>query len=86
MNNINSGEIVEIEEIETLPNLAFSERLISIGAGTYMIFNGLSKIFRKPLIAVSEVAIGGALLYRGSLGYCAITEYCTQKEIEEVEV
>lgn len=81
MSRYDNEEIVEIEEIETISNLAFSERLICVGTGAYMIFNGLGKLFKRPLSAVSEVAIGGALLYRGGTGYCAIKGYCEKDDV-----
>lgn len=79
MSKYDNAEIVEIEEIETVSNLAFSERLICVGTGAYMVFNGLSKLFRRPLSAIGEVAIGGALLYRGGVGYCPAKAYCQQE-------
>lgn len=59
-------------EDECTPNIDFSERVISIGTGTYMIYKGVRELFRKPLLALGQVAIGSALLYRGATGTCEV--------------
>lgn len=52
--------------------LEFSERVISIGTGTYMIYKGVRDLFSHPLAALGQVAIGSALLYRGAAGTCEV--------------
>lgn len=59
-------------EDECIPNIDFSERVISIGSGTYMIYKGVRELFKKPLLALGQVAIGSALLYRGATGVCDV--------------
>lgn len=59
-------------EDECVTNVDFSERVISIGTGTYMIYKGVRELFKKPLLALGQVAIGSALLYRGATGNCEV--------------
>lgn len=53
-------------------NVNSGERLMSIAAGTYIFYKGLTQAFKHPLIAFQEAAVGGYLLYRGATGYCPI--------------
>jgi len=73
-------------EDECTTNVDFSERVISIGTGTYMIYKGVRELFKKPLLAIGQVAIGSALLYRGATGNCEVKrliEKSTQPEKSE---
>ena len=54
-------------------NIGRSERLLSVGTGAFIALKGISNLFSHPLLALGELGIGGALLYRGITGYCAIT-------------
>ena len=54
-------------------NIGKSERMISLGAGAFIGMKGLTNIFSHPLLALTELGIGGALLYRGVTGYCHLT-------------
>lgn len=54
-------------------NIGKSERLLSIGTGAFIGLKGITNIFSNPLTALVELGIGGALLYRGVTGYCAVT-------------
>lgn len=65
-------------------NIDFSERVISIGTGTYMIYKGVRELFKKPLLALGQVAIGSALLYRGATGTCDVKRLI-QREYEDPE-
>mgnify|MGYP003575261127 CR=1 FL=1 len=53
-------------------NVDKSERYVSLGTGAFIALKGIGNIFSHPLLAVSELAIGGALLYRGMTGYCPV--------------
>ena len=53
-------------------NVEMPERYISLGTGAFIALKGLGNVFFHPLLAVSELAIGGTLLYRGITGYCMI--------------
>lgn len=55
-------------------NVEKSERLVSIGAGVFLAFRGVVNVFSSPLIAMTELGLGGALLYRGVTGYCAVKD------------
>ena len=55
-------------------NVEKSERLVSIGAGAFIALKGITNVFSYPLIAMTELVIGGVLLYRGVTGYCALKD------------
>lgn len=55
-------------------NVGKTDRIISIGTGSYILFKGITNLFSSPLLALTEVSIGGGLLYRGITGYCAVKE------------
>lgn len=65
-------------------NIEFSERVISIGTGTYMIYKGVRELFKRPLLALGQVAIGSALLYRGATGTCDVKRLI-EREYQESE-
>lgn len=71
MANVGNSEYLIVDD-ESVPNIDFSERIISIGTGTYMIYKGVRELFKKPLLALGQVAIGSALLYRGATGTCDV--------------
>ncbi|MBC7913040.1 MAG: DUF2892 domain-containing protein [Pyrinomonadaceae bacterium] len=56
------------------PNVGTSERIISLGAGAFIALKGISNVFSHPLLAITELGLGGALLYRGLTGYCPVKE------------
>lgn len=53
-------------------NVNETERLISIAAGTFILYKGLKQIFSHPFIGLQEAAVGGLLLYRGATGFCPV--------------
>ena len=55
-------------------NIEESERIVSAAFGAFMFWKGINDIFSKPSNAVWELVLGGALLYRGATGHCAIKE------------
>lgn len=55
-------------------NIANSERVLSIAAGAFVFYTGITGLFKKPLTALAEVAVGGALILRGATGYCPISD------------
>lgn len=71
-----AGDVLEHSLLQENPfaNIGRSERLLSVGTGTFIALKGLSNLFSHPLIALGELGIGGALLYRGITGFCAITD------------
>lgn len=55
-------------------NVGMSERIVSLGTGAFIAFSGITNILSHPMIALSEMAIGGTLLYRGVTGSCPLKE------------
>lgn len=55
-------------------NIEESERIVSVAFGAFMFWKGVNDIFSKPSNAVWELIIGGALVYRGATGYCAVKD------------
>ncbi|WP_188508566.1 YgaP family membrane protein [Parapedobacter pyrenivorans] len=67
-------------------NIANSERLLSVAAGTFVLYTGITRMFKTPLSSLAEVAVGGALILRGATGYCPVKDsVCPQHEITVVE-
>jgi hypothetical protein len=59
---------------ERYANIQKSERIVSAAFGTFMFWKGAKDLFTNPSNGVWELIIGGALLYRGATGYCAVKE------------
>jgi len=55
-------------------NVGKSERIVSIGSGAFIALKGISNVFSHPYLAMTELGLGGVLLYRGLTGYCPIKE------------
>jgi uncharacterized membrane protein len=53
-------------------NVNTTERLLSIAAGTFIFYKGITQLFRHPFIGLQEAAVGGVLLYRGATGFCPV--------------
>lgn len=53
-------------------NIDQGERAISILAGSYLFYKGLTKLTKHPLIGLQGAAAGALLLYRGATGVCPI--------------
>lgn len=53
-------------------NVGKSERIISLGTGAFILFNGITNIFSHPLLSLGKIMIGGSLLQRGLTGYCPL--------------
>jgi|GEM_PF-868868 len=58
-------------------NIVTSERVVSIAAGAFVLYTGVSNMFRSPFSALLEVVAGSALLLRGATGYCPVKEQLT---------
>jgi len=63
-----------------------SERILSVVAGGFILGAGIKFIFRKPLTAISGLSLGGALVYRGVTGRCAIKEKLEEEQTVDNEV
>ncbi|MFB2121031.1 DUF2892 domain-containing protein [Parapedobacter sp. 2B3] len=55
-------------------NIANSERLLSVAAGAFVLYTGITRMFKTPLSSLAEVAVGGALILRGATGYCPVKD------------
>lgn len=64
-------------------NISTSERIISVGTGSFIIWKGMKDIFSKPSNSIWEIALGGALLYRGVTGYCKIKDKILPRKEEQ---
>ncbi len=53
-------------------NVGKTDRIISVATGTYIFFKGVTNLFSSPILALTEVGIGAALLHRGITGNCEI--------------
>lgn len=53
-------------------NVGKTDRIISVGTGAYIFFKGVTNLFSSPVLALTEVGIGAALLHRGITGTCEI--------------
>ena len=67
-------------------NIASSERLLSVAAGAFVLFTGITRMFKTPLASLAEVAVGGALILRGATGYCPVKDsVCCDRDVTIVE-
>lgn len=53
-------------------NVSWPERLISVGAGAFMLSSGIHNIGRKPFSSLLRTLAGGYLLFRGASGSCRL--------------
>lgn len=74
MNKVSETVDSKILQYNPNANVEKSERLVSIGAGAFIAMKGITNVFSHPFLALTELGIGGALLYRGVTGYCAVKE------------
>lgn len=64
----------------TKENMDKSEKIVSVGAGAFILLKGLSNIVSKPALGIAELAIGGGLIYRGLSGHCPVKDIIEKKE------
>ncbi|MEC3881226.1 YgaP family membrane protein [Parapedobacter sp. 10938] len=75
-----------LQEANDNANIANSERLLSVAAGAFVLYTGITRMFRTPLSSLAEVAVGGALILRGATGYCPVKDsVCCNRRAEGVE-
>ena len=84
MNRVN--EVIDTSILQHNPNanIEKSERLVSVGAGAFIALKGLTNVFSHPYLALTELGIGGMLLYRGVTGYCMIKEQLENTTVTHV--
>jgi hypothetical protein len=63
-------------------NVGMSERVVSLGTGAFIAFAGITNLLSHPMIAFSEMAIGGTLLYRGITGNCPLKEMLENQNMD----
>ena len=62
-----------------------SERILSVVAGGFILGAGVKFLIKHPLTALSGLSLGGALVYRGVTGKCAVKK-AIEDDAERVEV
>jgi len=53
-------------------NIDQGERIISLLAGSWLLYKSLQKIGKHPLLGLQGAAAGGLMLYRGATGVCPV--------------
>jgi uncharacterized membrane protein len=53
-------------------NVGGLERALSVALGAFLVYNGIKRLRKAPLSALSRAAIGTGLLFRGSTGHCPV--------------
>lgn len=75
-NEINSNimERIKTSALTTTgkENIDQGERIISILAGSWLLYKSLKKIPKHPFLGLQGVAAGGLMLYRGATGVCPV--------------
>ena len=69
---------------ELYENISESERVLSGIVGSYLLFKGLTNVFRHPIMGLIGAATGAGLLYRGYTGYCPSVDLIAQSEAKKV--
>ena len=67
-------------------NIAKSERVLSVAAGAFVLFQGLTSIFSHPILALGEIALGGTLIQRGVTGTCPVISLLEEQAAQPVPV
>lgn len=67
-------------------NIANSERLLSVASGAFVLYTGITRMFKAPLTSLAEVSVGAALILRGATGYCPVKDsVCPDRDDTLVE-
>lgn len=53
-------------------NIDQGERIVSLLAGSWLLYKSLKKIGKHPFLGIQGVAAGGLMLYRGATGVCPV--------------
>lgn len=53
-------------------NIDQGERILSLLAGSFLLYKSLKKIGRHPFLGIQGAAAGGLMIYRGATGVCPI--------------
>lgn len=66
-------------------NVPYTERMVSLTAGSLIFYSGVVNLFRTPLSSILKLAAGGMLLYRGSTGNCPMYSMLnSEMEVEQI--
>lgn len=78
MNSVLESTIEKVQDVISgnckPKNIATSERILSVVAGGLIFGIGITRLFKKPLSALTGVGIGGALIVRGATGHCCVKD------------
>lgn len=66
---VEEAELNETNDTNVI-NVSWPERLVSVGAGAFMLSSGIRNIGRKPISSLIRMVAGGYMLYRGASGNC----------------
>lgn len=75
----------KIEEECENGKIETSERILSVVAGGFILGVGVRYLIKHPLTALSGLSLGGALVYRGVTGKCAVKK-AIEDDAQRVEV
>lgn len=53
-------------------NIDQGERIVSLIAGTWLVYKSIKKMGKHPFLGIQGAAAGGLMLYRGATGFCPI--------------
>ena len=67
-------------------NVGKTDRIISVGTGTFILFKGITNLFSHPLLALTELGVGATLLHRGVTGNCEIKKIIDGSDENETAV
>jgi hypothetical protein len=60
-------------------NIHQKERIVSVMAGTYLLYNGLKKIYKHPFSSFFNTITGSLLICRGVTGICPVYKIITNQ-------
>ena len=67
-----SNQVRVPERGTNIINVDWPERVVSAGAGGYLLAAGLRNLGRRPIKGLIQTVLGGFFLYRGSSGNCPV--------------
>jgi uncharacterized membrane protein len=77
-NNITSNVLSKINELSIQPtgkeNIDQGERIVSVLAGSYLLYKSFKSLTSHPLLGLQGLAAGGYMIYRGATGVCPVYE------------
>ena len=83
ISDVFKGPLLQVDENT---NVSKSERILSIASGSFIFFRGITNLFSNPLIALTELTIGGFLVHRGVTGECKVKPMIDREDQPEALV